>query len=460
MRSAFALPLILWMMSSAVLWAQQTSSVRIDLASTADLAVQRNLSIKASRQDITTANKVLNRVEGQNGVNADANVSYYHLNSPISLQSQTITVGGTTITIPGQLVANQDVYFANIAASYPLYNSGRIHYAVQSATYGVAEAQNNTADAEFAVVLQTIRTYLAAIYGRENIRVNEESLKSYQEHLSQAQKSRQEGVATDYDVTRAEASVQDQTKRLVDVRNQYELALANLRTALFLGKDAPIDLQGGFFNVPAQQPVGAAEESAVKANPLLRGIADRSSSLLTAEKSVRAEGKPQLDVVGFANLFNRANGFLTNAQWFVGLQISQVVLDGGVIRAHAEEIGSQRARNDTELISTANDVRLSVRSAYLDMNTASSAITASTKSVELAKESLRLAERRFTEGVGTSLEVLDANVNLLAAETGLQQSFYQLDVAYLTAHRYLGDMVQVAHCVQSSGGAGVEGRSQ
>jgi outer membrane protein TolC len=86
------------------------------------------------------------------------------------------------------------------------------------------------------------------------------------------------------------------------------------------------------------------------------------------------------------------------------------------------------------------------------MSTATGAIAASRKSVDLARESLRLAERRFAEGVGTSLEVLDANVNLLAAETGLQQSLYQLDSAYLTTHRYLGDIVQVAQTAQSAGG--------
>jgi outer membrane protein TolC len=285
-------------------------------------------------------------------------------------------------------------------------------------------------------------------------------LKSYQEHLSQAQKSRKEGTATDYDVIRAEAAVEDQRKRLTDVCNQYELALANLRTALLLPKDAPIDLQGGFFDAPAQQPVGQAEECAVQADPLLRSISNRSYSLFWAEKSIKAELKPQLDIVGFGNLIQRSSGFLTNAQWFIGVQLSQVIFDGGVTRAHAEEVGSERTKNQIDLENTANDTRLSVRSAYLDMSTACSAIEAARKSVGLAKESLRLAERRFAEGVGTSLEVLDANVNLLSAQTGLQQSLYQLDSAYLTAHRYLGDLVQVAQCAQSTAVTGDKGRPQ
>lgn len=447
-------------MSSAALRAEQPQPIKLDLARTADLAIQQNLTIKASKQNITTATKNVDRVKSKGKGHADLSASYYHLDDPITLDAKTIAINDTTVIIPGQTVADQDVYFAFISAAYPIFDAGRIRYRTRSATFGVTEAENTASNTELSIVLQTTRTYLAAIYGRESVLVNEESLKSYEEHLSQAQKLRKEGVATDYDVIRAEAAVEDQKKRLTDVRNLYELALANLRTSLLLPKDSPIDLEGGFFDIPSQQPVAQAEEIAVKADPLVRSITDRLSSLFWLEKSVKADRKPQIDIVGSANLVSRSKGFMTDSQWFVGLQLSQMVFDGGLIRAQAEELGSEQVKTNTELENAANDTRLSVRSAYLDMDTAYSAITSARKAVDLARESLRLAERRFAEGVGTNLEVLDANVNLLSAETGLQQSLYQLDSAYLTAHRYLGDLVQVTHTAQTDEGVNSEGRSK
>jgi outer membrane protein TolC len=134
-----------------------------------------------------------------------------------------------------------------------------------------------------------------------------------------------------------------------------------------------------------------------------------------------------------------------------------MILDGGVTSARARERNSERERADLEYAGRADDVRLAVRTAYLDMDTARSAIRASEKSVESARESLRLASRRYEEGVGTNLEVLDANLNLLAAETGLQRSWYELNSAYLGAHRYLGDLLQVTQSVQTEGAAGPEG---
>ncbi|HEX2950493.1 MAG TPA: TolC family protein [Armatimonadota bacterium] len=459
MRRIFVLLLVCCAFSFTATGQEQTQPITqdqpitLDLCNTVTLAMQRNLAIKAARQDITTASKVVDEVKSRRNLHADLDASYLRLNAPITLDSKIIDINGVPYTIPGDTVADENVFFANVNATYPLYDAGRVRYGVRSAQSLVTEASNLADDTKLAQMLQTALIYLSAIYSKENIRVNEQSLISYQRHLAEATRSRQEGTATDYDVTRAETAVEEQQKRLTITRNQYALALENLRKALQLPKDTPIDLQGTLFDVPEQPPVAQAEEIAVNADPLLRSYVNRSESKSWMAKSVQAEKKPQLDAVGFVNLLNRSEGFLTNAQWFVGLRLSFDFLDGGYTKARAEEITSERVKINTELQNATSETRLSIRSAYLDMDTARSAIASTQKSVTLARESLRLAERRFAEGVGTSLEVFDANVNLLAAETSLQQSLYQLDSAYLTAHRYIGDLQHVACTAQTAQGS-------
>jgi outer membrane protein TolC len=70
------------------------------------------------------------------------------------------------------------------------------------------------------------------------------------------------------------------------------------------------------------------------------------------------------------------------------------------------------------------------------------------KAAELATESLRLATKRFEVGTGTSLEVLDANVSLTAAQISIQQALYGMDLAYLGIHRYQGDIAEVSARIQ------------
>lgn len=229
------------------------------------------------------------------------------------------------------------------------------------------------------------------------------------------------------------------------------MALANLRTALLLPCDAPINLQGEFFDF-AMQPETGAEQSAMDANPLLWSLKNNANAKCWAEKSVRAEKYPQMDAVAFVNTVSNTGGILTNPQWFIGVQLSLNLLDGGLIHAQAAALASERCKVNIEYDNTANDTRLAINSAYLDIDTARTTITSAEKAVALAQENSRLAERRFAEGVGTGLEVYDAYVNQLTAETSLLQAYYQLDTAYLTAHRYMGDLEQAACSAQTGDG--------
>ncbi len=81
-------------------------------------------------------------------------------------------------------------------------------------------------------------------------------------------------------------------------------------------------------------------------------------------------------------------------------------------------------------------------------------VAASTVNVGNGVAGLDLSRRivvttnEFAVGTGTGLEVLDANLTLTAAETGVQNSLCQMIVAYLEVHRHIGDISEVALRIQ------------
>ena len=78
-------------------------------------------------------------------------------------------------------------------------------------------------------------------------------------------------------------------------------------------------------------------------------------------------------------------------------------------------------RTREQLVDT---VMLEVEDAYLSLGTARSRVAATAKAVEQARENLRLQRLRYSEGVGTSTDVLDAVSLLTTAEQN------QLDARY------------------------------
>ncbi len=430
-----------------------TTVLPIDLATASQLASNRNPAVRAARQSVVTAAQVVDQARGAKRGSADLNASYFHLNRPITLNGTTLGEDGLELVIPGSQIADENVLFANLQGRYPLYTGGRLDYNVERACLSVKENEDIACDAQLTIVSQAVRSYLAALFGKENVRANEASLQSYQAHLAEARAMRRQGTATDYDVTSAEAAVTDQENRLAQARKRYSLAVENLQDALALDKCTCLNVQGCFFNVAPECSMCDAEDKALQVDPLMRSYADRAGALGAAEKSILAERRPQIDAVLFANLLPRSSGFLTNAQWFVGLQLTQNLYNGGVIGAPRAS-KSRRAYGPAFSVRAGpSNVSLGLRSAYLELDTARSGIAAGAKSVELGRETLRLATRRYQEGVGTNLEVLDANISLLTAETSLARSRYELDAAYLDVHRYLGDLLQVAQCAQTKAGA-------
>jgi outer membrane protein TolC len=133
----------------------------------------------------------------------------------------------------------------------------------------------------------------------------------------------------------------------------------------------------------------------------------------------------------------------TDPGWFVGVMATMDIFDGGVIKARAAQKASERMRTLLDRKEAQNQIKLAIQSSYLDLDSSRSALEFSKQAKTLAQESLRLANKRFEVGAGTSLEVLDANVALSSAEVGEAYSLYQIDRAYLKLHRYIGDIMEV-----------------
>ena len=71
-----------------------------------------------------------------------------------------------------------------------------------------------------------------------------------------------------------------------------------------------------------------------------------------------------------------------------------------------------------------DDIRLEVKSAYLDLQSSAQKIEVSKTAVAQAEENLRLQRLRYKEGVGTATDVLDAVTLLTTAESNSWKSLY------------------------------------
>jgi outer membrane protein TolC len=423
--------------------------LQIDMAAAANLAVNRNWTSKQAHQDIATADALAKEAASRRWGKINFDSQYLRLNDPIQIKSPIPSnlapvLGVESLTTP---LGPQDSLHVNFMAGIPLFTGGRITNTIREANAGKRATTAVASDVDEDVVLEAERNYLSVLLAREIVALNEQALQSYSEHLDHARSAYRQGVAANYDVIRAEAAVKEQEKRLIEAQNQCDLALASLRTSLALEDSTPVEIIGHLFEITEQVDLNQALTTAVQSNQLLKALDEKITADKYAVRVQKGDYLPQITgIAGRELVTDKLNQ--TDPTWFAGARVSLNLFDGGSRRAKILQEKSRLQSTVFERHHAEEQIRLAVRSAYLNLQSQRSALISATKAAEFAKESLRLAVKRFDVGTGTSLEVLDATVSLTTSQTSVQQSLYGIDLAYLNMHRYQGDLLGIASRIQ------------
>ena len=78
-----------------------------------------------------------------------------------------------------------------------------------------------------------------------------------------------------------------------------------------------------------------------------------------------------------------------------------------------------------QLKQTVDSVQLDVRQTYLSLKAAEQSIATSSSAVGLAEEDYKIKVIRYQSGVGTNLDVLDAQVSLTTAKNNYLKAMYE-----------------------------------
>jgi outer membrane protein TolC len=419
------------------------------MASVAGLAGARSWASRQAHQDVATADAVKSRAASLRWGKVEFSSQYLRYNEPIHIESPVPSdlvpvLGIRDLATP---LAPQDSLHVNLQAGVPLFTGGKITNAVREAKAGARAARALAESTDTDIVFEAERNYLAVLLSQDVVTLNQNALDSYREHLDHARSAFREGTAAKYDVIRAEAAVTEQEKRLIEAQNQLDLATAALRSSLVLEDSARVEIQGHLFEILDAVDLVQAMAASSQSSPKLQALKEKIAASRSEVRVQEGDYLPQITGIAGREMVTSKLA-QTDPTWFAGARLSLDLFDGGERRARVSEARSRMQSAEFEYHHAEEQVRLAVRSAYLDMTSQQAALASARKAAEQAQESLRLASKRFEVGTGTSLEVLDANISVTTARVGVQRALYGIDVAFLNIHRYQGDVAEVAARIQ------------
>jgi outer membrane protein TolC len=138
--------------------------------------------------------------------------------------------------------------------------------------------------------------------------------------------------------------------------------------------------------------------------------------------------------------------------WSLAVVMDWTLFDGFLIRGRIKEQKAVKAQMEDTRKGLRDRVRLEVRQALLDIQSAKQSVESQKRNVDQAREALRLTRVREREGVSTHLDVLTSRQTLAIS----QRNYYSAIYAYREAWADLALAVGVVGEEKglSAGGAG------
>ncbi|MEL6620657.1 MAG: TolC family outer membrane protein [Pseudomonadota bacterium] len=321
-----------------------------------------------------------------------------------------------------------------ITAALQLYDGGADRVRVEGTKETVLATRARLLNVEQAVLLSAAVAYFNVIRRQEFVTLSQNNLRLLMEEFRAANDRFEVGEVTRTDVALAEAAVAQARSNLAGA--QRDLVQAQAEFTNVVGRK-PGRLQGLPRLPRPQTDVKTAQAVAVRTHP---EIVQAQHEVAAADLVARATG---LDMYPTVTL----NGFLgVNAEFGndnksetgrVSVEVTGPIYRGGGLYAAERRAIASRDQARGNLHTVRHDVAQDVVDAISNLQAARASLAASERQIRAARVAFQGVREEATLGARTTLDVLDAEQNLLDAETNRISA--QAD-QYIAAYQVLESM--------------------
>ena len=353
-------------------------------------------------------------------------------------RSQGVSIA-TVVVTSGRPASRFD---ALVSGSYPLLNFQR-RSALRSARAGADVAQATYHAVVQDVLANVAQTYFAHLRNQRRLAVLDANILRARSLHELARNQLNAGVATQIDVTRAEAQVaQAEQARLQQVTTLYQSELLLKRL---------LDLEPG-------RPLQLADFQVRRTDASLFVFSDQKTAFETRADYLavqRALEQTKIDVrtatferLPFVNLTGSYGVAAPNWDdsgkqelWSAGIGVGLPVFDGLRASTNRRIALSRQRVQETRLHYLELQITSELRLALQDAGSRNAQIAVAEKSLRLAQEELRLAQQRYQQGVADNREVVEAQNRLAIADDNLVEAvFLQYNLSRMELARARGDV--------------------
>ncbi len=295
---------------------------------------------------------------------------------------------------------------------------------------GMARLEANSQDqatetARAQILLETGQAYFSVLRARALLKVADQTVAARQLVSDQASALAAAQQKSMLDVSFANVNLADAKLLQAQALSDVKAAEANLATAMGLPAVSGFELSEEPMPAPLPDRVDDFVRQALAGRPELKGLRLQQSA---EERFTRAEHDlyyPSIGVLGSAGFVPTGYASVPSRYGAIGLNVTIPIFNGGLFKARETEaeLKSQAAsRNVSDL---ENRITRDVRLAYLNATTAYDRLGLSRQLLDQAKQAFDLAQSRYDLGLGSIVELSQAQLNLTSAQIANASAAYE-----------------------------------
>jgi outer membrane protein len=403
------------------------AEIKLTLRDCVDTALKNQPAIKAAQWNVNAGY----------GRETQAASPYFPQVSASTGYSESHSLGGAF----GESITKS--YTTTLSVNQLLYDFGKTGNALDAVRWGTRSSQQDLERIVQEVILNVKQAYYALLQARKLVLVEQKTVEQTESHLRQAQAFFRAGSKPRFDVTRAEVDVNTARLGLINAKNGVRIRTIALNNAMGTDPGQAIEIDDVFPPPQEMPPLEKASSDALKGRPEL---AKADMDIETAKARVRSEESNYLPTLSANGAYNWATGTQNLGQfsgfplqgdiqnsWNAGVMLSVPLFQGGLTKGRVSEARANLMALEMQRDAARQSILLEVNQSYADMESAKVRIEVMESSLQKARESLDLAQGRYEAGIGPYIEVTDAQLAAVQAETDYVQAQYdyQLSVARL-----------------------------
>jgi outer membrane protein TolC len=373
-----------------------------------------------------------------------------NVESSVSQQSQTRNLAAFGIRIqlpiPGfvfpSFVGPFNVFDARATASQTLFDLSSIKR-FQASREGLSQAEAEKEAAQDQTRDQVARAYLAGLRAQAVAEAEEANVALSEALLKLTSDQKTAGTATGIEVTRARVQLANERQRRLVAQNELARAHLQLLRAMALDLGVNVELTDRLLFIPSESLTPQqALETALQSRADWKAEQRRYESLRLNTAATKSERLPSASLFAdYGAIGSSINHALPTRTY--GFLVRVPIFDGGRRDARRAEGYSQLKQESIRMNDLRAQIELDVRLALDALRSSAAQVTAAEEGLSLAESELAQAERRYKAGVGSSIEVTDAQTRLERARENRIQALFNYNLARIDLNSAAGTIRQM-----------------